>query len=233
MNPSNTFADCSSQTASAILAQALENNKSWADKTCAANPSFFTESSKSQAPKILWLGCGDSRVSESLILGLEPGQIFTHRNIANIISSNDLSSQSIIEFAVGTVGVEQVIVCGHTQCGGVLGVLGNASIGAIDVWLRPLRQIRQRLVKEGKFEGKTDEEKAMMIIEENVRSGVEVVRQHPSVLKAAKSRSVKVHGMIYELHTGLLRQLDCEDSEEEAGLRAHAHDLSPDASFRH
>ena len=170
---------------------------------------------------------------ESVILGLDPGQIFTHRNIANIITSSDLSSQSIIEFAVGAIGVEQIIVCGHTSCGGVAGALGNAPIGAIDVWLTPLRMLREKLVREGKFEGKSAAEQNLLLVEENVKEGVRVVRSNPHVLKAAKSREVKVHGFVYELHSGLLRELETQEEESHIKARSEAHDTSGNETLAH
>ena len=107
------------------LQQALSSNKSWATHTSSTNSSLLEKNSKGQSPQILWIGCSDSRVPETTILGLQPGDVFVHRNIANVLPPTDLSSQAVITYAVAHLKVKQVVVCGHTSCGGVAAALGN------------------------------------------------------------------------------------------------------------
>lgn len=181
-----------------------------------ADSSFFEAQAKGQAPTTLWLGCADSRVPETTLLGLKPGDVFVHRNIANIIPATDLSSASVIEYGVAALGVKQIIVCGHTSCGGCAGALGNNRIGKIDLWLQPLRALRaehaEALAKLPDAKAKGD-----ALSELNVKQGVKTVRQHPDVIAAAKSRGLQVHGMMFDLASGEVRVVDTtEDSKTQA-----------------
>ncbi|WPH00260.1 Hypothetical protein R9X50_00308400 [Acrodontium crateriforme] len=198
----------------------LESNKKWAGETAKADAAFFPTSSKGQSPPILWLGCSDSRVPETTLLGMKPGDVFTHRNIANIMHATDLSSLSVIYFAVAHLGVKHIVLCGHTSCGGVAGALGNDKLGLLDVWLQPLRELREKHADElAKLEGA---EKTTYLSELNVKAGVEVLRRNPTVIDAMKERDLKVHGVIYDLASGTLREIACEEHETTGSNRVAA-----------
>ena len=158
------------------------------------------------------------------MLGLLPGDVFVHRNIANILHPGDLSAAAVIEYAVAHVGVKHVVLCGHTSCGGVNAALGNKKIGVIDTWLLPLRELRARCV--GELAGLSPEEKTTRLVEENVRAGVRVLRANPNVIAATKERGVVVHGCVYDIKTGLVRVLDCEVHEKEDKAMKEAFETS-------
>lgn len=194
------------------LSDILASNHSWAFHTANTDPSFFPAQSKGQTPSILWIGCSDSRVPETTILGLKPGDVFVHRNIANILTPTDLSALSVIEYAVVYLNVQHVVVCGHTSCGGVGAALGNKKLGKIDTWLMPLRQLRARNKKA--VDGcRDDAERSRMLVDLNVLHGVEMLRMNPDVVRAAKERGLMVHGLVYDLESGKLKQLDVGEAE--------------------
>lgn len=193
------------------LSSELASNQAWAKSITDSDASYFPTLSTGQAPHILWIGCSDSRVPETTLLGLKPGQVFVHRNIANILPPTDLSSQSVIEFAVGKLGVQHIIVCGHTSCGGCAGALANKRLGKIDLWLQPLRQLRADNAGElDKLDGAARGDR---LAELNVQQGVKTVRQNPDVIDAAESRGLQVHGMIFDLKSGELRSVDTDEGE--------------------
>jgi carbonic anhydrase len=125
------------------LAELFENNREWSRRTREADPGFFQRLCSLQAPKFLWIGCSDSRVSANEILGLAPGEVFVHRNVANLVIHTDLNCLSVIQFAVEVLQVEHIIVCGHYGCGGVLAAFGQTQWGLIDNWLRNIKEDRQ------------------------------------------------------------------------------------------
>ena len=156
---------------------------------------------------------------------LQPGDVFVHRNIANVLPPTDLSSQAVITFAVAHLKVKHVVVCGHTSCGGVNAALSNARLGVIDTWLLPLRQLRKREAKGWEKEGLGSDEKAIRLVEANVRQGVQTVREHAEVVAAGKEGGhgpVVVHGLVYDIKTGELREVSCEEDEEEGNARVEA-----------
>ncbi|CAO1605378.1 MAG: hypothetical protein LQ349_002209 [Xanthoria aureola] len=196
----------------------LSQNKSFASKTQSQNPDLLSKCAKGQSPSTLWLGCSDSRCPETTLLAAQPGDVFVHRNIANVITPHDMSSQSVIYYAVNYLKVQHVVVAGHTSCGGVAAALGNNVVGGtMDAWLMPVRELRSQLLESGAFEGVDDKEKGLRLVEANVRRGVDVVRRNPEVLRAMGERGVEVHGVVYDVGTGELRELDT--GEEEAGMR--------------
>ncbi|KAJ5280862.1 hypothetical protein N7478_006234 [Penicillium angulare] len=191
---------------------ALRQNKEWAAQTAREHPDLFPTLATGQQPQILWLGCSDSRCPETTLLGLKPGDVFVHRNIANILHPGDLSSGAVIEYAVQYLRVNHIVVCGHTACGGVAAAMGNKQLGILDPWLLPLRQIRERNLAE--LQGLSDEDAALKLVELNVREGLDVVKQKGAVLGAIQERGLQVHGLIYDVGSGVLRELDTQDSEE-------------------
>ena len=197
--------------------QCLEYNHKWATSTAATDPNFFPTLAKGQSPKILWLGCSDARKPETTILGLKPGDVFTHRNIANIINPTDLSLLSVVEFAVKHIQVQHVVVCGHTSCGGVNATLNNANLGVLDLWLQPMRALREKHADElAKLEGL---EKSTYMAKLNVTQGVNNLKRIPTVIDAMRDRGVQVHGVIYDLATGLLEEVPTDEDDETISKR--------------
>ncbi|KAL8997343.1 MAG: hypothetical protein Q9169_003377 [Polycauliona sp. 2 TL-2023] len=196
----------------------LSQNKTFASQIQSSNPALLSKCAKGQSPSTLWLGCSDSRCPETTLLAAQPGDVFVHRNIANVITPHDMSSQSVIYYAVNYLKVSHIVVAGHTSCGGVAAALGNGLVGGtMDAWLMPVRELRAELLAQGKFEGKDDKEKGLCLVEANVKRGVDVVRRNAEVVKAMGERGVQVHGVVYDVGTGELREL--ETGEEEEGMR--------------
>ncbi|KAL4798690.1 carbonic anhydrase [Aspergillus venezuelensis] len=195
-----------------ILSKALSTNKRWANYTSQQDPTLFPSLSQSQSPRILWLGCSDSRCPETTLLGLQPGDVFTHRNIANIISDTDGSVSAVIDYALVHLKIKSVFVCGHTKCGGVQAVLqtkdgkNDSSASALTPWLAPLRA----LARDHRTLLKTldPERAALALVELNVLSGVRSVRSRKVVREAARERGVSVYGLVYDVGSGRLRVAD-------------------------
>ncbi|KAK5118792.1 hypothetical protein LTR62_000001 [Meristemomyces frigidus] len=197
---------------------ALASNHRWATETAKTDSGFFLAAAKGQSPRILWLGCSDSRVPETTVLGLKPGEIFTHRNIANIIGPTDLSLLAVIEFSVVHLKVSHIVVCGHTSCGGVAGCLANAKLGGpLDIWLQPLRALREIHFEE--MEKLDHKEKDLFLGMKNVQSSVDVVRRIPTVIDAVRGRGLEIHGVMYHLDSGVLREVQVSEHEKAAHLR--------------
>lgn len=191
---------------------AFNSNSKWRRSLAESNPALFERLGKGQSPQILWIGCADSRCPETTILGLQPGDLFVHRNIANILTPTDLNSLSVIQYAVEYLRVKHIIVCGHTSCGGIAAALGNKKLGLIDTWLMPLRKLRRdNLDLLGSLD---DKEQSLKMVELNVRSSVNVLEENPVVLDAMTERGLRVHGLIYDVGTGELKELDIEVDDE-------------------
>jgi carbonic anhydrase len=185
----------------------LEANLKWSRERIAADPDYFHHLSALQAPEFLWIGCSDSRVPANVITGLEPGEIFVHRNVANIVYPADLNCMSVLQFAVETLQVKHIIVCGHYGCGGVRAALEGSQHGLIDHWLAPVRD----LFRQHKHELcclLTDEAKLDRVCELNVLAQVRSVCNSPTVISAwQRKQELTVHGWIYGLSDGRLRDL--------------------------
>jgi carbonic anhydrase len=185
----------------------FENNRNWSRQQIAADPDFFKRLSALQAPKLLWIGCADSRVPANEILGLAPGEVFVHRNLANLVIHTDLNCLSVIQYAVEVLAVEHIIVCGHYGCGGVRAASSDNQLGLIDNWLRNIKDTYAR--HKGELEliadatGRTDR-----LCELNVLAQVESVC-HTTIVQNAWTRGqqLDVHGLIYNLEDGLLHDL--------------------------
>ena len=201
-----------SLTAAGKFDIALAQNRVWAYRAAEENPTYFAKLAEKQTPEILWIGCSDSRIPETTVLGLQPGDVFVHRNIANILHPGDLNSGAVIEYAVNALGVKHVIVCGHTKCGGVGAALQNKKIGIIDTWLLPLRGLRMKLKKE--LDGLSESEQSLRLVRENVLQGVRTIKENPDVINAIKERGLKVHGLVYHVGNGNLEEINTEESEE-------------------
>ncbi|HXF95655.1 MAG TPA: carbonic anhydrase [Gemmatimonadales bacterium] len=190
------------------LAHLFENNRRWARDMTARDPEFFRRLAGIQAPRYVWIGCSDSRVPANTIVGLLPGEVFVHRNVANLVTPGDANCLSVLQFAVETLGVEHIIVCGHHGCGGVRAALSRTPLAdPIARWLEPLVALAGRYAAE--LGGLGDEEARVdRLCELNVRAQVGNVCRTEIVRRAwARGRSLAVHGWYYDLRDGLLRDL--------------------------
>ncbi|KAL4752922.1 hypothetical protein BDW72DRAFT_191496 [Aspergillus terricola var. indicus] len=190
---------------------ALSQNKAWAAKVAREKPDLFRKLSTGQHPEILWIGCSDSRCPETTLLGLNPGDVFVHRNIANILQPSDLSSTAVIEFAVRHLGVKHVVVCGHTKCGGASAVMANKKFGVLDSWLLPLRKLRDD--NSDRLKSLPADEALLKLVELNVLAGVKTLKQK-SVVAEAMQKGLKVHGLVYDVGSGVLEELDTSASDK-------------------
>jgi carbonic anhydrase len=184
----------------------LKRNRSWADQLKQEDPNFFQRLAEAQHPKYLWIGCADSRVPANQILGLTPGEIFVHRNVANVVVHSDLNCLSVLQFAVDVLKVEHVLVVGHYGCGGVAAALANRRLGLIDNWLRHIQDIR--LKHSALIDTHPEEGRADLLCELNVIEQVVNVCQTTIVQDAwERGQTLNVHGWTYALQDGLLQDL--------------------------
>jgi carbonic anhydrase len=187
----------------------LEANLKWSQERIAADPDYFPRLSALQAPEFLWIGCSDSRVPANVITGLEPGEVFVHRNVANIVYPADLNCMSVLQFAVETLRVKHIIVCGHYGCGGVRAVLDRSQHGLIEHWLAPVRDLFQQHQQE-LSSLPTDEARVDRVCELNVLTQLKSVCDSPMVRSAWERRqALTIHGWIYRLTDGRLQDLKC------------------------
>ncbi|RKF59428.1 Carbonic anhydrase [Erysiphe neolycopersici] len=186
---------------------ALKSNLAWAIYKNNQNPALFERTKDKQCPKILWIGCSDSRVPETTLLGLEPGEVFVHRNIANIVPPSDINSMAVIEYAVEKLEVLDIIICGHTRCGGAEAALTDDRVGGvIDQWISPLRTLR-RSNADIIDSTKDPIKQGIKLSELGVQMGVHTLLNNYCVRDAIISRGLRVHGCIYDVATGRLRDL--------------------------
>ena len=189
------------------LKDLLQNNKDWADRVRREDPDFFKRLSRQQAPKYLWIGCSDSRVPANQILGLDPGEVFVHRNVANLVVHTDLNCLSTIQFAVDMLKVEHILVVGHYGCGGVHAGLMGTRVGLADNWLRHVSDVAQKHMRLIEVID-TESMRHARLCELNVIEQVINVCQTTVVQDAwARGQAISVHAWIYGLHDGLVRQL--------------------------
>lgn len=189
------------------LGHLFENNKAWAARIRERYPDFFLELSRQQFPSYLWIGCSDSRVPANEIVGLLPGELFVHRNVANLVVHTDLNCLSVMQFAVDILKVSHIIVCGHYGCSGVQAALRRDRLGLSDNWLRHLQDVRQK--HEKYLASATDSDASDRLCELNVIEQVVNVC-HTTIARDAweRGQELAVHGWIYGLQNGLLRDLD-------------------------
>ena len=189
------------------LLSLLETNRRWSERRRADDPGFFERLSRQQAPEYLWIGCSDSRVPANEIVAMDPGELFVHRNVANVVVHTDLNCLSVMQYAVDVLKVKHIIVCGHYGCGGVLAAYRGSRMGLIDNWLRHVQGVRDKHPEV--LRAAPDEKTAVdRLCELNVIEQVVNVC-HTTVVREAwdRGQSVTVHGWIYGLRDGLVRQL--------------------------
>ena len=191
-----------------LYKQVFENNRRWVEQKRSADPEFFSRLAKEQTPEFLYIGCADSRVSANVITGLEPGQLFVHRNIANVVANTDVNCASVIQYAVEHLKVKHVVVCGHYGCGGVQAAMQSADLGLLNGWLREVRDVYRLHAEE--LDAIADQTaRFKRLVELNVREQCFNVIKTAAVQKGYRSHGFPVvHGWVYELAEGLLRDLE-------------------------
>ncbi len=193
----------------------LQSNRDWAEQVKRDDPGFFQRLSQQQAPKYLWIGCSDSRVPANQIMGLAPGEVFVHRNIANVMVHTDLNCMSVIQFAVDVLKVEHILVVGHYGCGGVHAALNGTRVGLADNWIRHVGDVAQKHA--ALLEAADDTVRGDRLCELNAIEQAENVCLTTVVGDAwARGQSLSVHGWVYSLHDGRVRQLGMDVDSAEA-----------------
>jgi carbonic anhydrase len=188
--------------------QLFHNNKKWVQKKLIEDPEYFVKLSKGQQPDYLWIGCSDSRVPANEITGTEPGEMFVHRNIANMVVHSDMNLLSVLSYAVEVLKVKHIIVCGHYECGGVIAAMGNRQYGLIDNWLRHIKDV-YRLHHEELDAIKDSRLRARRFVELNVMEQVSDLCKTTIVQNAWKKKQpLSVHGWVYDVSDGLLKDLN-------------------------
>ncbi len=197
------------------LTNLLERNKAWAEKIESREPGFFQKLSEQQSPEYLWIGCSDSRVPANEIVELSPGEMFVHRNVANVVGHTDLNCLSVMQYAVEALKVKHIIVCGHYGCGGVKAALQNQKFGLIDNWLRHVQDVRQK--HEALLAGIADEsDRVDKLCELNIIEQVINVCQTTIVQNAWENgQDLTVHGWVYRLNNGILQDLNVHIANQE------------------
>jgi carbonic anhydrase len=195
----------------------LRRNVEWATERKRNDPDYFRRLAGLQAPEYLWIGCSDSRVPANVITGLQPGEVFVHRNVANLVNPGDLNCLSVLQFAVDVLRVRHIIVCGHYGCGGVRAALDDQRHGLIDYWLQPIRDLAER--HESTLAGIADHGARLdRLCELSVKAQVRQVAETPIVVDAwARGQTLAIHGWVYGLDDGLLRDLRCSRAGTGAG----------------
>ncbi|OBX26343.1 carbonic anhydrase [Gelidibacter algens] len=187
--------------------QLLDNNKKWVDSKLESDKDYFINLSKGQTPPLLWIGCADSRVPANEIIGANPGEVFVHRNIANMVVHSDMNMLSVLDYAVNALKVKHVIVCGHYGCGGVKAAMGNDSIGLIDNWVRHIKDV-YRFHKDELDAIENETERFNRFVEFNVSEQVFDLAK-TSIVQSAwqNNQELHLHGWVYELSKGIVKDL--------------------------
>jgi carbonic anhydrase len=194
------------------LSKIFENNEKWVQDRIAEDPFYFDKLSKGQNPEYLYIGCSDSRVTAEEIMGLVPGEIFVHRNIANMVVSIDLNAMSVINYAIDHLKVKHVIVCGHYHCGGVKAAMQSKDMGILNPWLRNIRDV-YRTHQDELNTYINEDDRYNRLIELNVQEQCINLIKTASVQKAHKEWGLLVHGWIFDVHSGKLKDLNIDFSK--------------------
>ncbi|WP_026726338.1 carbonate dehydratase [Flavobacterium sasangense] len=185
----------------------LDNNKKWVQDKLAISPNYFKNLADGQEPPLLWIGCSDSRVPANEIIGAEPGEVFVHRNIANMVVHSDMNMLSVLDYAVNALKVKHVIVCGHYGCGGVKAAMGNTSIGIIDNWIRHIKDV-YRFHQDELDAIENEKERFNKFVEINVKEQVMDLAKTSIVQNAWKNgQELSLHGWVYGLNDGYVTDL--------------------------
>ncbi len=192
----------------------LDNNKKWVETSLASDPNYFADLAKGQTPPLLWIGCSDSRVPANEIVGAKPGEVFVHRNIANMVVHSDMNMLSVLDYAVNVLKVKHVIVCGHYGCGGIKAAMGNQSIGIIDNWIRHIKDVYR--LHHAHLDSIEDETTRFnTFVELNVKEQVFDLAK-TSIVQGAWSngQDLTLHGWVYGLNSGFVTDLEVNISSE-------------------
>lgn len=197
------------------LKELFDKNKEWVLKKTAQNPQFFKDMANSQEPSHLWIGCSDARVPANEIVSLEAGELFVHRNVANLFPHTDLNSLSVLEYAVNILNIQHIIVCGHYGCGGVKAAMEDHELGLVDNWLRNVRDVYVQN-KDVLDQISDTEERYKKLVELNVKRQVMNIC-HTTIIQSAWAKNIPlcIHGWVYDIETGFLKDLDCVISSPE------------------
>jgi carbonic anhydrase len=192
----------------AFYKKLLDNNKKWVESKLNLDPEFFKKLSSGQKPPVLWIGCADSRVPANDIIGADPGEVFVHRNIANMVVHSDMNMLSVLDYAVNVLEVKHVIVCGHYGCGGVQTAMTNKHVGLIDNWIRHIKDV-YRFHQEELNNIENEKDRFNRFVELNVVEQVLNVAK-TSIVQSAweRGQNLHVHGWVYDIHDGLINDLD-------------------------
>lgn len=188
------------------IKEVFDNNRDWISKKLAQNPNYFQDLSKGQQPEILYIGCSDSRVTAEDIMGVQPGEVFVHRNIANLVNNIDLNVMSVLNYAVRHLKVNHIVICGHYYCGGVKAAMQSADLGILNPWLRNIRDV-YRLHKDELNKIENEELRYNRLIELNVQEQCVNILKTAAVQEAVKERGLTVHGWVFDVHSGKLIDL--------------------------
>lgn len=186
----------------------IDNNKEWVAQQTAQDPEFFTNLAKGQNPPLLWIGCADSRVPANQITGTKPGEVFVHRNIANMVIHTDMNMLSVLDYAVGALQVKHIIICGHYGCGGVQAAMSNKSLGLINNWVRHIKDVYK--MNQEELNAISDEKARFdRMVELNVKEQVHDLAKTSIIQRAWKNgQDLQLHGWVYGLHDGLVKDLN-------------------------
>lgn len=188
------------------LKQIFKNNEEWIANQTKGNPEYFTELNKGQQPDVLYIGCSDSRVTAEDLMGLQPGELFVHRNVANVVNAIDMNAQSVINYAVTHLKVNHVVVCGHYSCGGVKAAMEAQDLGILNPWLRNIRDVYRGYKDE--LNAIEDEDKRYdRLVELNVKEQAINVVKMAAVQRAMRKRGMQIHGWVFDIKTGKLIDL--------------------------
>jgi len=190
----------------------FDNNRTWVSKQLATDAAFFEKLGQGQSPEFLYIGCSDSRVTAEELMGLQPGEVFVHRNIANMVPNTDINSMSVINYAVVHLKVNHIVVCGHYGCGGVQAAMQQSDLGILNPWLRNIRDV-YRIHRKELDAITNEEEKYKRLTELNVQEQCMNIIKTAEVQKANRERNLKVYGWIFDIHSGKLIDLKIDFDE--------------------
>ena len=204
------------------LQHIFENNKQWVKSKLELDKNYFKNLSKGQNPDVLYIGCSDSRVTAEELMGMDPGEVFVHRNIANMVPNTDLNSMSVINYAVVHLKVNHIVVCGHYYCGGVKAAMQSVDLGILNPWLRNIRDV-YRIHKKELNAIKDEDEKYNRLVELNVQEQCINILKTAEVQTAYRTRNLKIHGWVFDIHSGKLIDLDMNFENMLEGIREIYH----------
>jgi carbonic anhydrase len=197
----------------------FENNEKWIARKLDKDPDYFKNLDKGQSPEILYIGCSDSRVPAESVMGAEPGDIFVHRNVANVVTSTDLNLMSVLNYAVVHLKVKHVVVCGHYSCGGVKAAMGSADLGILNPWIRKIKDVA-RLHKDELNGIANEDDKYNRLVELNVQEQCINLIKTPEVQNAQGSSGIQIHGWVFDISKGKLIDLNIDFDKEMEGIKS-------------